>query len=86
MQAFEHTLDIPQLVDQIGKDDRIKWLVRCEIVCIETQEFQFRMPTPGLIDHVLREVDADSTGGPECREKIATTATDLEHDASLRNE
>ncbi len=78
MELLEDGLDIPEVVDDIGEDDYIKFIVDGQKVCVSQQEVHLGMFLASEFEGFGGEIDAHTEGRLDCGEEISSTATDFE--------
>ena len=79
-QPFEQPLNIPGIVDQVGENDRVEGAaLRLDVERVGLEKAKMRMPGLRLANHLAREVDADTDRRRHRRQKVPTTAADLQH-------
>ena len=77
-------LHVPEIVDQVGEDDVVKFGVQAELIDLALNETELRMVLRGPLEHLRRKIDADAQRGLERRQQIAGTATEFQYPASRR--
>lgn len=83
---FEHSLNVPDVVDQIREDDEVEPLGKREIVRIRHDEADLGMTCRRKLDHLWREIHTDANGRRQCGQQIARPASDFEDALSRRND
>jgi hypothetical protein len=61
MQSFERGLDIQQVSDHIGKDNDVERFTQLQCFRITDMKFQRGMLPNRLSDHLLTQIDSDSS-------------------------
>ena len=78
MELLEDGLDIPEVVDDIGEDDYIKFVIDGQMVGVGQQEVHLGMSAASVLERLGGEIDAHTEGRLDCGEQISSTATDFE--------
>ena len=74
---LENSLDIPEVIHQIRKNDDIKLFIQAQLMCISLDETEIRMALPGTHNHFVREIHPDPDARLKGRQQIAMGAPDL---------
>ncbi len=57
---LEDGLDVPEVIDQIGKDDEVKGLIESALVDVGLHEGEVGISPAGAGEHFARKIDADA--------------------------
>jgi hypothetical protein len=77
--VLEYRLHVPEIVDQIGKNDDVEDLIENQFVCVSLDEKKSRIPIAGAREHLAGKIDAYADGRLKRRQKIALGASQLQH-------
>ena len=82
----EDSLNIPEIIDQIGEDDEIEFFFEADFVYIRLEKSQVGVSAPRPGKHPARKIDTDSDAGFKGSQKSSPSAAQLEDSTTGRNQ
>jgi hypothetical protein len=58
---FEHSLHVPDVIDEVREDYEIEFLPQEELMDIGVKKYKVRMPRTRPIHHAFGEIDANAS-------------------------
>ena len=78
MQATEQCLHVGQIINEVGQQNVIELFIARKLQCVGCVELQFRMTPARQVDDRRAEIHADAARRPDCSQKVAQTAAELQ--------
>ena len=69
--TFEHRLNVPEVIDQVGENDHVKCSRQSQIMGVRVHKMEVGMTARRDPDHFAGEVHSHAKGRANCSQEIA---------------